>query len=89
MHIYYTSKKPEVDFRCLEDFIVSLPLLFGVLTYLFILVILTAWLIRYHNQRHGTYRKDHLDIREEHLKNESFNPDPKDSQTTTSGNSPH
>jgi hypothetical protein len=86
MHIYYTSKKPEVDIRCLEDFAVSLALLLGVLTYLFILFSLTAWLTKYHKyQYHGTDPKNRLDTREEYLRNQTFDSDTKDSKTTTSG----
>lgn len=86
MHIYYTSKKPEVDFRYLEDSIVNLPLLFGALAYLGILIALTVWLTKYHNyQFHSTDPKDHLDTRDEHFHNEPLNPETKDSQKTTSG----
>lgn len=87
MHIYYTSKKPEVDFRYLEDLIVSLPLLFGVLTYLLILGALTAWLTQYH--KHRILRadpKDHLDTEGRGPENVPPKSEPKDSKATTSGN---
>lgn len=86
MHIYYTSKKPEVDYRCLEDSKVSLPLLFGVITYLLIIFSLTAWLTKYHKRQcQGTDPEDYLDTGEEHIKKDSISLQTKDFQTTTSG----
>ena len=67
----------------------NLPLLFGIIIYLFILISLTAWLVKYHrNQDHSL---DSLNQTEQ--SQEDFSVDPelknlqsKDSQTVTSGN---
>jgi hypothetical protein len=86
VHIYYTSKKPEVDYRCLGDSIVSLTLLFGIITYLFIIFFLTFWLTKYHRcQCHVTDSKDHLDDQEEYFRSEAISPETKVFQNTPSG----
>jgi hypothetical protein len=86
VHIYYTSKKPEVDYRYLGDSIVSLTLLFGIITYIFIIFFLTVWLTKYHRyQYHGTNPKDRMVDQEEYFRNEAISPETKDFQNTPSG----
>jgi hypothetical protein len=68
---------------------VNLPLLFGILIYLFILISLTAWLTKYHRcQDHGINLSDPKKPTEgKFTTNPEFeNSSLKDSGTTTSGN---
>jgi hypothetical protein len=67
---------------------VNLPLLFGISIYLFILISLTAWLVKYHQHHdHGLDLPNHI---ESSLEDSSVDPNlknlqSKDSQATTSG----
>ena len=48
MHIYYISKTPEDDVFDLEEVMVRLPLILGLIFYICIIGAITCWLFRYH-----------------------------------------